>query len=203
MKKTVCIVYLGFLVFLISTSIVHAQTDKEFGLKKQAQEEVGADSDQYVIGPEDVLNIQVWREDALTRSVPVRMDGKISLPLIDEITAAGLTPLQLKEILAKRFKEFIDNPNISVMVAEANSAKVFISGQIRNPGIMHLKSQTTLVQVIAWAGGFTGWANEKKILIIRKIDGKEKRITVNYKKIMSGDLSSNIVVKPGDTIIVP
>lgn len=205
MQKTIYIGCFGLLVFLISTSIVCPQTDKEFLSKKQEQDrrEVIANSDQYIIGPEDVLNIHVWREEALTRTVPVRMDGKISLPLIDEITAAGLTPLQLQEVLTKKFKEFLDNPIVSVLVTEANSAKVFISGQVRNQGIFHLRSETTLAQIIAWAGGFTGWADQKKILIIRKIDGKEKRITVNYKKILSGDSDSNIIIKPGDTIIIP
>jgi polysaccharide export outer membrane protein len=94
MKRTICVGFIGLLVFLISTSIVCSQTEKEIVLKKQVQAEVAADSDQYVIGPEDVLYIHVWREDALTRTVPVRMDGNISLPIIQEIKASGLTPLQ-------------------------------------------------------------------------------------------------------------
>jgi polysaccharide export outer membrane protein len=201
MKKTLLVGCYGLLVLLISVSIVSPQTDKESISKKQDQGEVVSHSNQYIIGPEDVLNIHVWREETLSRTVPVRMDGKISLPLIDEITAAGLTPLQLKEVLVKKFKEFLDNPIVSVLVTEANSAKIFISGQVRNQGVFLLRSETTLAQVIAWAGGFTSWANQKKILIIRRIDGKENRITVNYKKIMSGD--SNIIIMPGDTIIVP
>ena len=181
-----------------------SQTDKEMVLKKQAQAEVAADSDQYVIGPEDVLYIHVWREDALSRTVPVRMDGNISLPIIHEIKAAGLTPLQLKEALTKKLKEFIESPNVSVTVMEANSFKVFVSGQVRTPGVYRLRSETTILQIIPMAGGFTDWANQKKILIIRKENGKEKRITVNYKKIMKGgDPGSNIILKAGDTIIVP
>jgi polysaccharide export outer membrane protein len=204
MKKTLYIGCLGLLVFLISTSIVHPQTEKEIILKKQAQAEVAADSDQYVIGPEDVLYIYVWREDALSRTVPVRVDGNISLPLVHEIKAAGLTPLKLKENLTERFKEFIENPNVSVTVMEANSFKVYVSGQVRTPGVYRLRSETTVLQIIPMAGGFTDWANQKKILIIRKENGKEKRITVNYKKIIKGsDPSSNIVLKAGDTVIVP
>jgi polysaccharide export outer membrane protein len=123
---------------------------------------------------------------------------------VDEIKAEGLTPLQLKEILAQRFKEFIGDPNITVMVMEANSFKVYLSGQIRNPGVYRLRSETSLLQIISMAGGFTDWANQKKILIIRKEGGKEKRITVNYKKIVKGeDPGSNIILKAGDTIIVP
>jgi len=204
MKKTVCVGCLGFLFFLISASSVYSQTDKDTVLKKQVQAEVLTDSDQYVIGPEDVLYIHVWREDALSRTVPVRMDGNISLPLIQEIKAAGLTPLQLKEALTKRLKEFIESPDVSVTVTEANSFKVYVSGQVRTPGVVRLRSETTILQLIPMVGGFTDWANQKKILIIRKENGKEKRLTVNYKKIIKGDDSdSNIILKAGDTIIVP
>jgi len=161
-------------------------------------------SESYVIGPEDLLYIHVWREEALTRTVPVRMDGKISLPLVDDIQAAGLTGRQLKEVLTKRLKEFIETPNVSVTVIEANSYKVYVSGQVRAPGVYRLRSETTLLQIIPMAGGFTDWANQKKILIIRKEGGREKRMTVNYKKIVKGDApESNIILKTGDTIIVP
>jgi len=204
MKKTVFFGFIGLSVLLISISIVHSQTDKEVILKKQAQAEVAVDNDQYIIGPEDVLYIHVWREDALSRTVPVRVDGNISLPIIHDIKAAGLTPLQLKEALAQRLKEFIESPNVSVTVMEANSFKVYVSGQVRTPGVYRLRSETTLLQIIPMAGGFTDWANQKKILVIRKENGKEKRIIVNYKKIMKGDdPSSNLVLKAGDTIIVP
>jgi len=205
MKKIIYVgVIGGLLVFLISAPMVSSQTDKEVIMKKQAQAEVPADSDQYIIGAEDVLYIHVWREDTLSRTVPVRMDGNISLPIIQEIKAAGLTPIQLKETLTMKLKEFIESPNVSVTVMEANSFKVFVSGQVRTPGVYRLRSETTILQIIPMAGGFTDWADEKKILIIRKENGKEKRITVNYKKIMKGgDPGSNIILKAGDTIIVP
>jgi polysaccharide export outer membrane protein len=204
MKKFVYVGWVGLLVFLISGQIALAQTEKEEVLKKQAQAEVAADSDQYVIGPEDVLYIHVWREEALSRTVPVRMDGNISLPIIQEIKAAGLTPLKLKEGLTERLKEFIESPNVSVTVMEANSYKVYISGQVRTPGVYRLRSETSLLQMIPMAGGFAEWANQKKILIIRKEGGKEKRFTVNYKKILTGkDPESNVILKAGDTIIVP
>jgi polysaccharide export outer membrane protein len=204
MKKFVYVGWVGLFVFLISGQIALAQTEKEEVLKKQAQAEVAADSDQYVIGPEDVLYIHVWREEALSRTVPVRMDGNISLPIIQEIKAAGLTPLNLKEGLTERLKEFIESPNVSVTVMEANSYKVYISGQVRTPGVYRLRSETSLLQMIPMAGGFAEWANQKKILIIRKEGGKEKRFTVNYKKILTGkDPESNVILKAGDTIIVP
>jgi len=204
MKKTIYVGIIGSLVLLLSASFICSQTEKEILLKKQAQAEMAADSDQYVIGPEDVLYIHVWREDALSRTVPVRMDGNISLPLINEVKAAGLTPLKLKENLTERLKEFFENPNVSVTVVEANSFKVYVSGQVKTPGVYRLRSETTVLQIIPMAGGFGEWANQRKILIIRKENGKEKRITVNYKKILKGNSpDSNIVLKGGDTIIVP
>jgi len=204
MKKTIYVGIIGSLILLLSASSICSQTEKETVLKKQAQAEVAADSDQYVVGPEDVLYIHVWREDALSRTLPVRVDGYISLPLVHEVKAAGLTPLKLKESLTERFKEFIENPNVSVTVMEANSFKVYVSGQVKNPGVYRLRSETTVLQIIPMAGGFGDWANQKKILIIRKENGKEKRIIVNYKKILKGDApDSNIVLKGGDTIVVP
>jgi len=203
MKKIIYVGIIGLLIFLIFAPMVISQTDKEMVLKKQAQAEVPADSDQYIIGQEDILYIHVWKEETLTRNVTVRMDGKISIPLVNDIQAAGFTPLQLKETLTQRLREFIDAPNVSVVVMEANSFKVYISGQIKTPGVHRLRSETSIAQIISMAGGFTDWANQKKIIIIRKEDGKEKRITINYQKITKGDFSSNIILKAGDTIIVP
>jgi len=166
--------------------------------------EVGADSSQYVIGAEDVLYIHVWNEQALSRTVPVRMDGKISLPLVDEVQAAGLTPLQLKQSLIDRLKKFITNPNVSVTVMEANSFKVYVSGMVKTPGVYRLRHETTILQIIPMAGGFTEWADRKNILIIRKEGKEEKRIKVNYSKIVKGEESPmKYILKAGDTIIVP
>jgi len=204
MKKLVTAGIIGLAIFCISTPIAYPQTGQEVLLKKQSQAEVAADSDRYIIGAEDVLYIHVWREETVTKTVSVRMDGMISIPLVDEIQAAGLTPLQLKEKLTERLKEFIENPNVTVVVMEANSFKVYISGQISKPGIYRLRSDTTLAQIISMAGGLTEWANQKKIIIIRKENGKEKRFTINYKKIVQGeDLDSNIILKSSDTVIVP
>jgi len=204
MKKLVTVGIIGVAILCIWTPIAYSQTDKEILLKKQSQAEVAADSSSYVIGAEDLLYIHVWNEQHLSRTVPVRIDGKISLPLVDEIQAAGQTPLQLKELLMQRLKDFVDIPNVSVMVMEAKSFKIYVSGQVKSPGVFVLKSETNLLQMIIMAGGFTDWANQKKILIIRKENGKEKRMTINYKKIVKGDdPKSNIVLKSGDTIIVP
>ena len=193
---------IGAILFVLSPVLAFAQGDKDVLSKKQAQAEVVADSNQYIIGPEDMLYIHVWKEEALSRTVPVRIDGKISLPLVDEIQAAGLTPLQLKEKLVQRFREFVDIPSVSVIVTEANSFKVFVSGFVRAPGVVRLRSETSILQLISMVGGFTEWANQSKVLIIRKENGKEKRYTLNYKKILKGT-DPNFILKSGDTINVP
>jgi len=202
MKRLAYAGIIGSLVFFVSTIIVFSQADREIPLKKEAQ--AGVDKERYVIGPEDVLYIHVWKEDALSRSVPVRMDGNISLPLIHEMKAAGLTPVQLEAAITERLKKLYENPNVSVIVMEANSFKVYVSGEVMKPGVYRLRDETTILQIIPMAGGFTDWAKQKKILVIRKENGKEKRFTVDYKKAMKGDEpNSNVVLKPGDTIIVP
>ncbi len=204
MKRLLGIGCVGTLILLVAASMAFPQADKEVLSRKEAQPEVAVDGDQYVIGAEDILYIHVWKEEALTRTVPVRMDGKISLPLVQEVKAAGLTPLQLKEVLQRKLKEFIENPIVSVTVTEANSFKVYVTGMVKSPGVYRLRSETSVVQIISQAGGFTEWANPKKIVVVRKEDGREKRITVNYKKIMNGsNTSSNVILKSGDTIIVP
>ena len=177
-------------------------TDKQANDNKKVAGDVAVDIDKYVIGPEDVLDIFVWKEESLTKIVPVRIDGKISLPLLDDIQASGLTPLQLKEELTKKLSGFVDNPTVTVTVKEANSYRVFISGEVKQPGIVRIRHEVTLVNVIIMVGGFTEWANKRKILIITKENGKEKRITANYNKIIDGDMP-DIVIKPGDTVIIP
>jgi len=158
----------------------------------------------YVIGPEDVLFIHVWKEESLSRAVPVRKDGMISLPMIDDVKADGLTPLQLKELLISKMKSFIDNPTVSVIVTEANSFRIYIMGQVRTPGVYRLRSDTTLLQIIPMAGGFTEWADQKKITVIRKEKGSEKRFVLNFKKIADGESQNpDFNLKSGDTIIVP
>lgn len=204
-KKLVMVGMIGLAIFSISTPVAHPQEDKEIILKKEAQAEIPADSDSYIIGSEDVLYIHVWGEEkTLSKQVMVRMDGKISMPLVDDIEATGFTPLQLKGKLTEKLKQFVDSPNITVIVMEANSFKVYVSGQVKTPGVLRLRTETSIAQAISMVGGFTDWANQSKIIIIRKENGKEKRFTINYKKIVQGkDLNSNINLKRGDTIIVP
>ena len=204
MRKLLSFGIIAALIFWACIPMVFSQENKQGTEKKKPEPQGMPVSESYVIGPEDVLSIHVWKEEAFSRTVPVRMDGKISLPLIDDVQAAGYTARQLKEVLTNKLREFVENPNVSVTVAEANSYKVFISGQVRSPGVYRLRSETSLLQFIPMVGGFTDWANQKKILIIRREGGQEKRFPVNYKRIVSGkDPDSNIILKTGDTIIVP
>ena len=203
MKRLIAIGIAGVWVLVISVFVAYPQADKEALFKKELQAPEITNHDHYVIGCEDVLSIHVWREEALSRTVPVRTDGNISLPLVREIKAAGLTPLELEAAITERLKGFYENPTVSVIVTEANSFKVYVSGQVRKPDVYRLRTETTVLQVIAMAGGLTDWANPKKILVIRNENGKETRITVNYKKAMKGEPGSNVLLRSGDTVIVP
>jgi polysaccharide biosynthesis/export protein len=204
MLNRISITCLFLFLVLTWTTASPAQEAKAPAPQTPTGASVPADSDTYIIGPEDVLDIYVWKETDLSRKVPVRLDGKISIPLVGEIPAAGITPLQLKERLIQKFKDYVEVPNVTVTVLEANSFKVYISGQVAKPGVYTLRSATTLLQFISLAGGFTEWANQRKVLLVRQEQGKEKRFTLNYKKIISGeDLSHNLLLKPGDVIVVP
>ena len=157
----------------------------------------------YRIGVGDVLNIQVWKEVDLTRSVPVRPDGKISFPLLDDLQAAGLTPLELKVVLTERLKQYLSEPRVTVLVEEVNSYKVYVMGEVVTQGALILKNKTDLLQVISLAGGFTAFAKKKEIIIIRNNGKSGARITVNYEKILNGkNPEQNLVLEPGDTVVV-
>ncbi|HWP35279.1 MAG TPA: polysaccharide biosynthesis/export family protein, partial [Thermodesulfobacteriota bacterium] len=161
--------------------------------------------DDYVIGPDDVVQITVWRNDTLSRTVPVRPDGKISLPLIHEVQAAGLTPLQLRDEIARRLKEFITNPDVSVSVAEIRSLKINVLGQVHKPGTYDLKRRVSLLEALAMAGGLTPFAAQNRIVVLRQAaDGRLLRINVRYRDLVErGDDRQNILLQRGDTVIVP
>jgi polysaccharide export outer membrane protein len=197
MRKVFSIAIKAIIVLLLSVSFSLSQ-------EKPGTTDKYVDNPNYVIGPEDVLHIRVWKEEALTMTVPVRSDGMISLPLINDVQASGLTPLQLRESLTEKFKTFIDNPTVTVVLMEANSFKVFVTGQVRNPGVFRLRRETTLLQIIIMAGDFTDDANPRKIVIIRREHGKDIRLDINYNEIINGaNPEANIVLKPGDTVVVP
>lgn len=158
----------------------------------------------YEIGKGDVLEIHVWKEPDLSTETFVRMDGMISLPLLNDVPAAGQTPMQLKEGVEKGLKEFVENPTVTVIVIEPTSQKFYILGEVARTGEYPLIKDLTVLQAFALAGGFTEWASKKEIILFRHEDGKEKIIRINYKDIVKGkDFSQNILIKADDTIIVP
>jgi len=158
----------------------------------------------YVIGPEDVLDISVWKEPDLTRSVPVRPDGKISLPLLNDVQAAGLTPMKLGEEITTGLKKFVTDPQVTVIVSAINSQRVYILGEVTRAGAYPLLPGMTVLQALSSAGGFTQYANLKKIYILRGENGKQEKFLFNYKDVVAGrHAEENIVMKAGDTVVVP
>jgi polysaccharide export outer membrane protein len=163
-------------------------------------------SDDYIIGPSDVLAISVWKEPELTRTVPVRPDGKISLPLIGELEVSGLTALNVQRLVAQRLKEYISKPEVTVIVQEVRSRTYVIVGKIVRPGSYGLGKPTTVLEAIALAGGFLDFAKVSKIYIIRRVDGSpsERFFYFDYKKVIRGqNPQQNVELKSGDTIVVP
>jgi polysaccharide biosynthesis/export protein len=162
------------------------------------------DRAEYVIGATDVLKIVVWRNEELGAEVPVRPDGKISLPLLDDVDAAGLTPMQLRDVLAKRLAEYIPNPEVSVIVTDVKSYKVSVMGEVAHPGRVELKSWTTVLDILALSGGFTQFAARSKIVILRPNGKGMERIPFNYNKVVSsGGEQENVYLQPGDIVLVP
>jgi polysaccharide export outer membrane protein len=161
-----------------------------------------ADDGDYKIGPEDVLDISVWKNQELSRTVPVRPDGKVSLPLVNDIQAAGLTPSRLRQELTRRLSEFVPSPEVAVIVREVHSAKVSVVGAVRSPGRYEVRSPATVLELIALAQGFTDFASRDRIVVLRQ-NGTPARITFNYRKITDGTDQDNFFVQAGDIIVVP
>jgi polysaccharide export outer membrane protein len=158
----------------------------------------------YVIGTDDVLSIMYWKDKDMTSDVQVRPDGRIALPLINEVHAAGLTPEQLRLKVTEESKKYMEDASITVVVRQINSRKAFITGEVNRPGPYPLTSATTVMQLIAMAGGLREYANGKKIVIMRTENGKPRSLPFNYKDIVEGkNLEQNIELKPGDTVVVP
>jgi len=157
----------------------------------------------FQIGPEDILDISVWKNPELSRVVPVRPDGKVSLPLVNDIQAAGLTPATLRKQVTDRLSEFIPAPEVSVMVREVHSRKVAVVGAVKTPGRFELKSPMTVLEVIALAQGFTDFAARDRIVVLRQNGTTATRMPFNYRKIADGAEQENFLVKPGDIVVVP
>ncbi|MGA9977128.1 MAG: polysaccharide biosynthesis/export family protein [Candidatus Sulfotelmatobacter sp.] len=157
----------------------------------------------YVLGSDDQLHITVWKEQDFTVTLPVRPDGKISLPLINDIQAAGLTPMQLRESITEKLKKYIADPRVTVVVTAVNSRRVFVSGEVLHTGAMPLLPNMTMLQALA-AAGFTQFANLKGIYVLRLENGKQVKLPFNYREVIKGKHpEQNIPLRPGDTVVVP
>ncbi|MGA9142857.1 MAG: polysaccharide biosynthesis/export family protein [Candidatus Acidiferrales bacterium] len=169
-----------------------------------APKKAATEDPNYIIGAQDVLDISVWKEPELTRTVPVRPDGKISMPLLNDVQAAGLTPLRLAADITTGLKKFVTDPQVTVIVTTINSQRVYILGEVTRAGAYPLLPNMTVLQALSSAGGFTQYANLKKIYVLRIEDGKQVKHPFNYKDVLAGKAADqNIFVKAGDTIVVP
>lgn len=173
--------------------------------KREEAKAVQANDDPaYLIGAQDVLDISVWKEPDISRTVPVRPDGKISLPLVRDIQAAGLTPMQLERLVAEKLQKYVTDPQVSVIVKEINSQRIYILGEVTRSGAFTLLPNMTVLQALSGAGGFTQYANLKGIYLLRLENGRQVKYPFNYKEVISGqNPGQNMLLKPGDTIVVP
>jgi polysaccharide biosynthesis/export protein len=183
------------------------KTDAEKSDKPAAQapapDASATSTSDYVIGADDTLHISVWKEPDLSETLPVRPDGKISMPLLNDVMAAGLTPLELKDSITEKLKKYMADPRVTVVVTAMNSRRIFVSGEVVHTGPMALLPHMTMLQALAQAG-FTQFANVKGIYLLRTENGKQEKLPFNYKEVVKGNHpEQNIVLKPGDTVVVP
>lgn len=168
----------------------------------EAVQDTSTSSD-YVIGSDDILKITVWKEPDLSETLPVRPDGKISMPLLNDIPAAGLTPIQLKDSITEKLKKYISDPRVTVVVTAMNSRRIFVTGEVLHSGPMALLPHMTMLQALSQAG-FTQFANLKSIYLLRTENGRQNKLPFNYKDVVKGNHpEQNIPLKPGDTLVVP
>ncbi len=205
-------VSLGLFLVLAGTPSSRAQSlqsENGKGVSSGSQSEAAGSAkphdENFIIGNDDVLAISVWNEPNMTKSVPVRSDGKISLPLVGEIQAAGRTPMQLELDITEKLKNFITAPQVNVIVQQVNSRKFNVLGEVGRPGSYPLTTSTTVMDAIALAGGFRDFAKKSNVYVLRKSrDGSESKLKFNYKEFIKGKNSDqNVKLEPNDTVIVP
>ncbi len=190
-----------FFLLALSGAIAQDATKVATGPKQQP---VAANDESYVIGPEDVLNVNVWKETEMSGSVPVRPDGKISLPLLNDVQAAGLTPMQLSNQLTEKLKQYITDPHVTVTVTSINSKRVYVLGEVGHPGAVTMLPDMTVLQALTTAGGPTPYAKTSKIYVLRTENGTQNKLLFNYKQVIKGqDTKGNLTLKSGDTVVVP
>jgi polysaccharide biosynthesis/export protein len=201
----------GLIIADGQTERTHDQAVQEKTAKKSetsggiaaASHDSQVDAD-YKIGPQDLLKIDVWKEEQLTRTVPVRPDGKITLPLLNDVQAAGLTPMELAGVISNQFKKFINNPQVTVSVTEINSRRIYVTGEVLKAGTYALLPHMTVLQALSSSGGFTQFARMKSIYVLRTENGKQVKMPFNYKEAVRGkNPEQNIELLPGDVVVVP
>jgi polysaccharide biosynthesis/export protein len=211
MKKAIHLAVLLWMGFFASAMLSQTQQAATSASKsensnstKSSDEVQGSNvAPDYMIGADDTLHISVWKEPDLTETLPVRPDGKISMPLLNDITAAGLTPLQLRDTITERLKKYIADPRVTVVVTGMNSRRIFVTGEVTHTGPLTLLPHMTMLQALAQAG-FTQFANPKAIYLLRNENGKQQKLPFNYKEVVKGNHpEQNIELRPGDTIVVP
>ena len=168
------------------------------------QNDAGSAQNYYTIGKGDILEISVWKEPEISRRVQVRVDGRISMPLVDDIHAAGMTPIELKEVITRRLSDYIEVPVVTIVVHEQAVQSYYVLGEVQEQGEFILADDITVLQALAMAGGFTEWANKRNLLLLRNTETGEQRIDINYRDIVSGNApDQNLRIMPGDTLVVP
>jgi polysaccharide export outer membrane protein len=179
-----------------------AQTSSSATVQKSADAAKPPDEAEYKIGPQDVVQIDVWKEPEITRTIPVRPDGKISLPLLHDVDAAGLTAMQLAVNIRDGLTKYINNPQVTVTVTQINSRRIFVTGEVAHSGALQLLPGMTVLQALSSSGGFTQFAREKNIYILRNENGKQVRLPYNYKEVLKG-IKEDVLLQAGDVIVVP
>jgi polysaccharide biosynthesis/export protein len=188
--------------FLILCTLLLAAVSPSHATEQPVQE-AAVTGEEYLIGAADVLKISVWKNSELDVTLPVRPDGNISLPLLGDVRAVGLTPAQLQQALNTAYESYITAPGATVIVAEIHSRKVFVTGEVAQPGVYDLQPRQRLLQAIAMAGGLTPYAKDR-VVVLRQSEGKEQRIAVRISRIVSGkELANDLLLQPGDTLVVP
>jgi polysaccharide biosynthesis/export protein len=197
-------------VLLISSGALWSQqpATETSGASKVSQGQVAVPADSaadeaFTIGPQDVIAVSVWKEPELSGPLPVRLDGKISMPLLNDVQAAGFTPKALAADIAQRLQKFVQDPRVTVVVTQINSLRVYLVGEVGHVGPMPMTSGMTALQAIATAGGPNPFAHTKKIYILRDENGTQRKISFNYKAALKGDPNQSLKLKAGDTIVVP
>jgi len=192
-------------ICILSSIFLSGQTSPAKAVRPGAEAAVQAHDDRYVIGNDDVLAINVWKEPDISRSIPVRSDGRISLPLVGEVEAAGQTPAKLEIEIAGKLKSYISEPEVTVMVQQINSQKFNVLGMVAHPGSYALTNASTVLDALAIAGGFRDFAKQKSIYVLRQnADGTQTRLSFNYKEVIKGvNAAQNVNLQPRDTVVVP